>query len=149
LLSKWLEGETAYSFARRESKLEEAEVQRAILEDLATISKHGGLRVFFLAIRPILQYCIHNATSSTGAVLYLKRGKSFVRWEDGEKAHDFWEQERSRSRIPFDLPSAMFHKSADFPLTKSESFDIALKNAIRKYFPPIHEDVYRLCVYGG
>jgi len=149
LLSKWLEGDTAYSFARRESKLEEAEVQRAIVEDLATMSKRGGLKVFFLAVRPILQYCIHNATSSTGAVLYLKHGKSFVKWEDGEKAHDFWEQERAKSRILFDSPSVMFHKSGDFPPTKSERFDIALKNAIRKYFPPIHEDVYRLCVHGG
>ena len=75
-----------------------------------------SLKIFFLPAAPSLQYCVHNANSIYHAKLYFKRGVSFIEWEEGAGAYNFWKEERQKQGIASVPPLGVFHGASGFDM---------------------------------
>jgi hypothetical protein len=147
LLSPWLDDDTIVDFAKRDAKIKEKDIQSEIVDNLQTISQREGLKVIFLEKTPILRYCIHNASDASEAVLYLRHKGTYLKWEEGERVHDFWSQERAKLAVRFDPPAAIFFGAGGLNV-RGDPFASTLKSGLRRYFPGIHEQIKNLCFDG-
>ena len=142
LLAPMLEGEQEAEFACRLEKLQRAAIQAQILDDLKFMRDTELLKVYLVARAPALQYVIHNATSETDAILYLKRRDHFIEWERGGPAYQIWQEVRRRFGAD-DVSQHVFRGTSGFDLKESD-FCGALRKEMRNCFPGIDGQVMEL-----
>jgi hypothetical protein len=147
LLSRLLGSrEEAGHFPMRRNRVRDNQAQ--IVEDLKQICQGEGIKVCFLPASPDMQFCIHNATDDKNARLYVKHHGTFLEWESGNEAYQFWSSVRARRGITEPQPPyAVFHEAPGFDLREA-SFQQKLRNEARNYFPGIDQEVIRLCLEG-
>jgi hypothetical protein len=93
------------------------------------------LRIYFLARKPDLEFCIHNATHENEAICYLRHtADSFVEWFRGESAK--YVADRLKTKC-FDDEDMVFQGSAGWDLYSQEhrSFLRELKEDTLRKFP--------------
>lgn len=147
LLARLLGGsEEAEHFPIRRDKVRSSQTQ--VLEDLRQVCLGEGIKVCFLPAPPDMQFCIHNATDDKNAKVYVKHRGTFLEWESGNEAYQFWSSVRARRGIADPQPPyAVFYGAPGFDV-REPSFQQKLKNEARNYFPGIDEEVIRLCLDG-
>jgi hypothetical protein len=147
-----------HNFQYRRSAVEKEQNRNKIMQDLKKICALESLKIYFLPAAPILQYCIHNATSVDNAVLYFKHEEKFMhgatgekayfmQWATGEKASRFWDEVKQRQSISSGEPHAVFLGVSGFNV-REDAFYRALKNEMARHFPEIEEKVIKLCFDG-
>jgi hypothetical protein len=120
-----------------------------IFQKLERLCRDGSIQVFFLAVTPEMQYCIHNATDETNARQYVKHRDEFIEWASGKEAHQFWVDVKQRKPEVSDPkpPYALFHGLAGVEV-RDGAFFRSLQREIGRYFPGIEERVLDLCLKG-
>lgn len=147
LLAPMLADEREAEYKCRLSKLLRPETQAQIIADLKFTCEEQLLKIFLLKDPPELQYVIHNATSDTDAILYLKHKDKFIEWERGEPAYKIWEERRKSLGVCAVPSNAVFCGTSGFNV-KEDPFYGTLKIEMRRSFPGIDEKVIELCCDG-
>ncbi len=148
LVAPMLADEREAEFKYRLRKLMEKEVQAQIIKDLEFICAGQLLKIYLLPNPPELQYVIHNATSETDSILYLKHKGTFVEWERGVQAYKLWGEMRKSLGICTVPSNVVFCGAPGFDVKKGD-FYTTLKSEMKRFFPGIDEQVVKLCCEGS
>jgi hypothetical protein len=143
LLAPILANEREAEFGARLNILRQAKNQTRILEDLKQICELQQLKIYLVASPPALQYVIHNASSDTGAILYLRRRDQFIEWERGELAYKIWGEIQKRLGIYDVSPHALFCGTSEFDV-REKAFWGTLRCEMERCFPGIYKNVLAL-----
>lgn len=141
----------AEDFGKRQRFIREQ--SEVVLSNLKDLCLDGGLKVFFTAMAPEMQYCIHNADDEMYARQYVRHGDEFLEWAQGPEARVFWTGVRQR-RPQVDRPNpptAILYTVADGQSGAEHAGELLardLRPHIKRYFPTIEESVLRMCLHG-
>jgi Predicted nucleotide-binding protein containing TIR-like domain len=145
LLAPMLDPHKASEYQYLQSEVAKGPNQDKILESLEKICELQSLKIYFLPETPRLQFCIHNANSVDGAILYFKQGEdTWIQWAEGSDAYDFWKEVEEDRCLSSTVSRGVFRSARGFDMKKN-AFCNTLNIEIKRHFPGIEKRVTELC----